>query len=160
SAPLAGGFWAAGHLAGPVAAVYLWVDGRRRCRLAATVPLAATALAVVLSLAPAARPLDRKGSLPGRANRHAIPPPQRSLGTAQAIPENVVFGNLGLEVETAPIQAVVLTLGLILLWTSRRLAWRCRSAPAGAATPKTPGLPLPSFTFNPLECAGAALVLG
>jgi hypothetical protein len=160
SAPLAGGFWAAGHLAGPVAAVYLWVDGRRRCRLAAAVPLAATVLAVVLSLALATRPLDSKVSFHGRTIREAIAPLQGILSTAQAIPENLVFGNLGLEVETAPVQAVVLTLGLILLWASRRLAWRGRSAPAGAATPKTPGFPLPGFTFNPLECAGAALVLG
>src|SRR5262249_347844 len=41
AAGVAGGFWSAGNLAGPVTAVYLWFDGRRRCRLAASVPLAA-----------------------------------------------------------------------------------------------------------------------
>ena len=38
SAALAGWFWTIGYMAGPVAAVYLWLDGRRRCRLAAAVP--------------------------------------------------------------------------------------------------------------------------
>ena len=46
SAMVAGWFWTVGHLAGPVAAIYLWVDGRRRCRLAAAAPLAASAIAV------------------------------------------------------------------------------------------------------------------
>ena len=160
SAPLAGGFWAAGHLAGPVAAGYLWVDGRRRCRLAAAVPLAATVLGVLLSLALAARPLDSKVSFHGRTIREAVDPLQGILSTAQAIPENLVFGNLGLEAETVPIQGLVLTLGLILLWASRRLGWRPPAAPASAAKPGVPRFPRPSFTFNPLECAGAALVLG
>src|SRR5207248_6966310 len=133
-APLAGGFWAAGHLGGPVAAVYLWVDGRRRWRLAAVVLLAATALAVGLSLALAARPMDSKVSFHGRTIREAVEPVQGILSTAQAIPENLVFGNLGLEVEIAPIQGIVLTLGLILLWGSRRLGWRSRPGQAGVET--------------------------
>ena len=45
-APIAGWFWTVGHLAGPAAVVYLWFDGRRRCKEAASVPLAATILAV------------------------------------------------------------------------------------------------------------------
>src|SRR5439155_5400526 len=95
STPLAGGFWTIGHLAGPVAAVYLWVDGRRSCRLAAAVPLTATALAVGLSLALAARPMDSTVSFHGRTIREAVKPLQGILSTAQAIPENLVFGNLG-----------------------------------------------------------------
>jgi hypothetical protein len=162
SAGLAGGFWAAGHLAGPVAAVYLWTDGRRRCRRAAAVPLVAMVLATVLSLALATRPMDSKVSFHGRTIREAVDPLQGILSTAQAIPENLVFGNLGLAVETAPIQGLVLTLSLILLWASRRLDWRSRLTPGGAAqsTPETPRFSLPSCAFNPLECAGAALVLG
>ncbi len=42
SAPIAGWFWTVGHMAGPAAVVYLWFDGRRRCKEAASVPLAAT----------------------------------------------------------------------------------------------------------------------
>ncbi|HZW32419.1 MAG TPA: hypothetical protein VFF52_17020, partial [Isosphaeraceae bacterium] len=118
----------------------------------------ATALAVGLNLALAARPMDSKVSFHGRTIRQALDPFQGIQSTAQAIPENLVFGNLGLQVETAPIQGLVLTLGLILLWASRRLAWRSQLAPA--PKPGTRRLPLPSFTFNPMECAGAALVLG
>ncbi len=51
SAALAGWFWTIGYLAGPVAAVYLWLDGRRRCRLAAALPLVASVLALVAALA-------------------------------------------------------------------------------------------------------------
>src|SRR5207302_6744372 len=109
-AALAGGFWTIGHLAGPVAALYLWVDGRRRCRLAATVPLAATALTVGLSLIMAGRLIDSRVSFHGRTIRQAVNPVQGVVSTSQAIPENLVFGNLGLEVETTPIQGLVLTL--------------------------------------------------
>jgi hypothetical protein len=160
SAVVAGWFWTIGHLAGPVAAVYLWVDGRRRCRLAALVPLSATVLAVVLSLALAARPMDSTVSFHGRAVRDAVRPLQGVLSTAQAIPENLGFANLGLEVETAPIQGIVLTLGLILLWVSRRWHRRRPSGPAEVSTSITAQGSLPSFSFNSLECAGAALVFG
>jgi hypothetical protein len=160
SAPLAGWFWTIGHLSGPVAAVYLWVDGRRRCRLAAAVLLAATVLGVVLSLALAARPIDSTVSFHGRTIRNAVKPLQGILSTAQAIPENLVFGNLGLEVETVPVQGIVLTLGLILLWGTRRWGRAAPSVPAGLQTPGFGPVSGLSFAYNPLECAGAALVLG
>jgi hypothetical protein len=183
STAIAGGIWSAGHLAGPVTAVYLWFDGRRRCRLAAAVPLAATAAAVVLMLSMATRPMDSTISFHGRTVREAANPVQGAITTAQAIPENLILANLGLVAETTPIQGIVLTLGLILFWVSCR--WRrypespaSRSngpaprSPASASkltstsSPSTPtGRPSvrpswPTFAFNPLECAGAAIVLG
>jgi hypothetical protein len=174
AAVLAGGLWSAGHLAGPVAAVYLWLDGRRRCRLAATVPLGATAVAVVLMLSLAAQPMDSKVSFHGRSVREALNPLQGAITTAQSIPESLIFANLGLDTQTTPIQGLVLTLGLLLLWASPR--WRRHpdpgaAHPAGSAgalassRPKIPPLPArgrswPSLAFNPLECAGAATVLG
>jgi hypothetical protein len=177
SAAVAGGFWSAGHLAGPVAAVYLWLDGRRRCRLAAAVPLAATAAAVVLMLSMATRPIDSTISFHGRTVREAANPIQGAITTSQAIPENLIFANLGLVAETTPIQGIVLTLGLILFWASCR--WRrypespasrsdgpAARAPAPASSRSAmPGRPVgrpswPTFAFNPLECAGAAIVLG
>jgi hypothetical protein len=151
SAALAGAFWSAGHMAGPVAAVYLWFDGRRRCRLAAAVPLLATAVSAALLLSLAARPMDSKVSFHGRTVQQAMNPVQGAITTAQAIPENLVFANLGLDAITTPIQGIVLTLGLILLWASRR--WQHPGADAHRAS-------WPTFAFNPLECAGAALVLG
>src|SRR3974377_2453798 len=45
-AMLAGWFWKIGHLAGPTAALYLWLDGRRRCRWGAVVVAGATIAAV------------------------------------------------------------------------------------------------------------------
>jgi hypothetical protein len=160
-APLAGWIWTIGHLAGPVAAVSLWIDGRRRCRRAAAILLAATALAVALSLALAARPMDSRVSFHGRTIRDAIRPLQGILSTAQAIPENLVLGNLGLTVETTPIQGVVLTLALILLWVGRRWRWpRRRPTGRAAEAAGVDAAAAPGLAFNPLECAGAALVLG
>ncbi len=103
TAPIAGWFWTVGHMAGPAAAVYLWVDGRRRCRLAAAVPLAATILAVALSIGLGARRMDGKMvSLEGRTIREAVNPLQGFLNTLQAIPGNLILGNLGLTAQTTP----------------------------------------------------------
>jgi hypothetical protein len=169
---LAGSFWSAGHLAGPVASVYLWFDGRRRCRLVAAVPLIATAVAVVLLLSLAARPMDSKVSFHGRTVQEAMNPIQGAITTVQAIPENLIFANLGLDAMTTPIQGVVLTLGLLLLWTSRRrrrpedddgqAAVATASAPSRSIRggPAARRVSWPTFAFNPMECAGAALVLG
>ncbi len=73
SAAVAGGFWTIGHMAGPVATVYLWVVGTRRCRRAAIVPLAATLLTVALSLAMAPAPSTAgSASTAGRSARRSI----------------------------------------------------------------------------------------
>ena len=81
TAPIAGWFWTVGHMAGPAAAVYLWADGRRRCRLAAAIPLAATILTIVFSLAMSARQIDSTISFHGRTIREALDPVQGSLHT-------------------------------------------------------------------------------
>ncbi|MFI5457414.1 MAG: hypothetical protein ACHRXM_18375, partial [Isosphaerales bacterium] len=160
SAPLAGWFWTVGHLAGPVAAVYLWVDGRRWCRLAATAPLAASLLAVALSLAIGGRRIDSTISFHGRSVRNAVSPVLGLFHTGQAIPENLVFANLGLTVHTTQAQGALLSLGVILLWSSRWWLYRLRPLRAGTIS-RQPG-PASGTTRSlcPLECAGAALVLG
>jgi len=160
SAPLAGWFWTVGHLAGPVAAVYLWIDGRRRCRLAAAVPLAASLLAVALGLALGGRRIDSTISFHGRTMRDAANPVRGLLDTGQAIPENLVFANLGLTVHTTPTQGALLSLSLVLLWSSRWWFGLLRPHCTGASLRQS----VPSYgntrAFCPLECAGAALVLG
>jgi hypothetical protein len=170
---LAGGFWSAGHLAGPATAVYLWFDGRRRCRLAAALLPSVTVVTVALMLFCAARPMDSRVSFHGRTVNEAANPIQGTITTAQAIPQSLVFANLGLDAEPTPVQGIVLTLSLLAFWASRR--WR-RHPPipvarqAEAAPELAPSLPAsaeagarpswPPFAFNPLECAGAAIVLG
>ena len=121
---------------------FTWLDGRRRCRMAAAVPLAATVLAVGLSVILGGSKIDSTVSFHGRTTREAIRPVEGLLHTAQAIPENLVLGNLGLKVHTTETQGVVLTLLLLGAWCSPR--WRQGRLRA----------------FNPLECTGAALVLG
>jgi hypothetical protein len=157
TAPIACWFWTAGHMAGPAAAVYLWVDGRRRCRLAAAVLLAATFLAVALSLALGAHRIDRKLiSLEGRTIREAVNPLQGFLHTLQAIPGNLVLGNLGLTAQTTKTQGAALTFVLIVLWAGTRR----RPASGGDPARQSVFARLPSFAFNALECAGATVVVG
>ncbi|MEO6810531.1 MAG: hypothetical protein ABI353_15555 [Isosphaeraceae bacterium] len=140
AAVLAGGFWTIGHAAGPVGAVYLWSDGRPRCRRASVVPLLASVLAVGVALG-----LGRRGmsgpmvSVHGRTVSEAINLVQGLWHTLQAIPENLVIGNLGLATESTPTQGAVLTLLLALVWVGN--LWKARRRP------------------NPLECSGATLVL-
>jgi hypothetical protein len=141
SAMLAGWSWTIGHVAGPVAALYLVLDGRRRCRLAAAVPLTATALAVGLSVWFGGGKVDSTVSFHGRTTGEAAHPVEGLQHTAQAIPENLVLGNLGLKVQTTQTQGVVLTLLLLGAWSIPR--WR-RGGPRA---------------FNPLECTGLALLL-
>ncbi|HEV3167144.1 MAG TPA: hypothetical protein VGZ22_24260 [Isosphaeraceae bacterium] len=134
----AAGFWSIGHAAGPVGAVYLWTDGRPQCRKMAWVPLAATLAAVAIAMALGGRQINATISFGGRTTLQAADPVQGVLHTLQAIPEYLVFGNLGLLTETTPGQGAVLTLVLAVawLWTVRRRG-----------------------RLNPLEAAGAALVV-
>jgi hypothetical protein len=139
SAIVAGWFWTIGYMAGPVGAVYLWVSGGRRRRLAAAVPCAASFFAAAMGLGLGGRHIDSRVSFHGRTVQEAFGPLQGAFHTAQAIPEKLVFGNLGLTAETTQWQGVVLTLCIVLIWLrSHRPGWR----------------------FNPLECAGGTLILG
>jgi hypothetical protein len=138
-AAFAGWFWTIGYLAGPVAALYLWQDGRRACRWAAAAPLTASVLAALLAMALGAGKIDSKVSFHGRTTAEAARPIEGFLHTMQAVPESLVFGNLGLAVETTASQGALLTLGLVGFWAVRRL----RSGGLAA--------------FNSLEIAGAAL---
>jgi len=139
AAAAAGWFWTVGHLAGPVGAAYLWVDGRSRCRFAAGLPLLASVLAFGVGMGLGGRQIDATISLHGRTTREAFKPVPGVVYTLQAIPENLVLGNLGLIAETTELQGAVLSLALIATWAwSRSPRWR----------------------FNPLECAGGVTVLG
>jgi hypothetical protein len=145
SAPIAGWFWSIGHLAGPAAAVYLWCDGRRRCRMAAAVPLASSIVAVGLSLALGGRHIDSTISFHGRTVSQAAAPLRGLTHTGQSIPENLLLGNLGLTVSTTQAQGAMLTLSVLAVW----LFGRATGQPAGK-----------SAAIEPLESAGLFLVVG
>jgi hypothetical protein len=140
-AMLSGWFWSIGHVAGPVATIYLWRDGRPRCKWAAGVPLAATALAVAISFSIGGKKIDTTVSFHGRTPQQAAKPVEGVLYTLQAIPENLVLRNLGLRSLTTPVQGIMLTSIILGSWGFHRL--------------RQGGL----RAFNPLECAGVALVL-
>jgi hypothetical protein len=145
AAIIAGWFWTIGHAAGPAAAVYLWSSGGRRCRRAAIAPLGATAIAVGLALGLGGRHIDSTISFHGRDVRTAADPIQGLLHTCQAIPENLVFANLGLSVHTTASQGVLLTLCLFLAWSGR--VWLTR--PDGSGQRR----------FAPLEWTGGTILI-
>ncbi len=150
AAVAAGWCWTIGHLAGPVAAVYLALDGRKRCRVAALVPFLASVLAATTGLVLSRGAIDSTISFHGRTVRQAFDPFRGLSHTAQAIPENLVLGNLGLSVQTTPVQGFVLTLGLLLLWVMR--PGSPRFGPKAEHPTRLP--------FEPLESAGLALIAG
>jgi hypothetical protein len=158
--PIAGWMWTVGHMAGPAAAVYLWADGRQRCRRAALVPLLATVLTIAGTLAWAGGRIDSRTSLHGRTIKNAIRPVEGFFHTTQSIPENLLFGNLGLTAFTNQMQGVLITFMLILVWsrrwwTSLPYLWRSvESLPPGER------YHFLAYPTRPLECAGAALVVG
>jgi hypothetical protein len=142
SAMLAGWFWTIGHIAGPAAAVYLWLDGRPKWRWGALAPLAGSALAIALGTFLGGHKIDSTVSFHGRTTREAARPVEGFLHTAQAIPENLILGNLGLTTKTTQTQGLTITLILAGVWFLQRF--------------RQGGL----RAFNPLECTGAAVVLG
>ncbi|QEH34174.1 hypothetical protein OJF2_27090 [Aquisphaera giovannonii] len=142
SAMFAGWCWTIGHMAGPVAAVYLWLDGRRRCRWAAAVPFGASVLAALISVALGASKVDSSVSFHGRTTKEAVKPLEGLLHTGQAIPENLVLGNLGMKAQTTAAQGLTLTALLVGTW--------------GIGRRRRGGL----AAFAPLEVAGLALVFG
>lgn len=135
---LAGAFWTIGHAAGPVGTAYLWLDERRRARPAAVVPLVATVLSIALAWSLGGRNIDARISFHGRSQNEAADARAGITHTLQSIPEHLVFENLGLEVETTPLQGAALSFVLIGLWVT---TWRHGGRP------------------TPMECAGATLLL-
>lgn len=132
--------WTVGFAAGPVGAAYLWADGRRRCRVAAVIPLIGSAITAGFVWWSAAREIAAGPRWPDWFLRgfHAIPL------TAQAIAEFLVIGNLGLDT-TSPVtpgQGIVFFLALALIWVA------CRRGPGPGRLDPTP-----------LEAAGAMLVV-
>ncbi len=75
---------------------------------------------------PPVRSIARSAFTAARSDE-ALHPLQGLLHTGQSIPENLVFGNLGLTVLTTQSQGAVLTLALFVLWSSRWWRWRLRS---------------------------------
>ncbi len=98
-----------------------------------------------LALGVGGRHIDSTISFHGRDVRTAANPVQGLLHTCQAIPENLVFANLGLSVHTTVSQGVLLCLCLVLAWTNRD--WLGH---AGAKSGRPVG---------PLEWTGGAIVV-
>jgi hypothetical protein len=142
AAPL---FWSAGYSAGLVGWAYLWADGRRWCRRAAFLPLAASLATATLVWGIAGRAIAQTAHVTGRPLQWVDRFQPAVNHTAQAVCEALVLNNLGLDSATSADQALVIVLVLAIGWTwSRR-----RSNPAGQGS---------TLRVHPLEAAGAVLV--
>ncbi|HWE37301.1 MAG TPA: hypothetical protein VG406_12105 [Isosphaeraceae bacterium] len=136
----------AGYVAGPAGFVYLWADGRPRCKKAAAIPL-------VVGLACAGVAIGMGGWTPSRAAHPLV----AVLDTFRAIPEALVLGNLGLDAAVDPAQGAVFVVAIVALW-----AWTRLGSERGTGTSKTrsqsPSRPRPPWP-SPLEAAGATMVV-
>jgi hypothetical protein len=135
---LAGGFWTVGHVAGPAGAAYLLADGRRRCLLAALLPIGATGLSVALAAALGGGTLRTDVRLERGGKEHGVDFAVGAMHTLQSVPEDLVIQNLGLAAETTFVQAAAL-LGVAAIAWAAGLA-RARRGP------------------SPLEAAGLVMV--
>ncbi|GIW89045.1 MAG: hypothetical protein KatS3mg108_3369 [Isosphaeraceae bacterium] len=135
AAPLA---WSGGAAAGPTAAVYLALSRDQSLRRWAWLPLIGSGLAVLMIGAMAGGSLaEQVGSAVAEAAQPASPI-RPITHTAQAVVESLVMGNLGMPTASEPIQAVVLVVGLLVVF------WRARRGSEGWP--------------NPLEAAGLVLI--
>lgn len=113
---LAGGFWSVGHLAGLAGAAYLTASRSRWRRRGAIVPLIAALAAVAGQMVWKGRELETQVRVDGRTPSEAFSMAHGILYTLQAIPENLIFANLGLNVMTTALQGALLTLALATVW--------------------------------------------
>ena len=140
AAPL---FWSAGYSAGLVGMAYLWADGRA--------PAAARAIFLTISVAMVGLVWSSRGrSSPRHACRVTVPGGRAAAAghgrpPAQAVCEALILNNLGLDATTTADQALLFP--------------RC-SPPSGRGRADAPtGRPRTLAASNPLEAAGAALVV-
>jgi len=113
------------------------------------VPLLATVAAVIASAALGFRYMDATISFHGRTALEAVDPWRGVTHTGQAIPENLVLGNLGLNAHTTSLQGAVLTVIVLGCWLTSRLK-------SDAGNGRWPF----RVAVNSLECAGLTLVFG
>jgi hypothetical protein len=113
--------WSGGFAAGPVGLAYLLAAGPVKTKLAGFVPMGASLLAGVVVLVLSGAPLVGAGKDGGdRSSVPVIRPLNALVYTAQAVPEDLVFRNLGLNVSTDATQGVVLCIVLVLAWSWSR----------------------------------------
>jgi hypothetical protein len=143
AAPL---FWSGGYTAGLTGLAYLWADGRRSCRRAALLPLAASGATALLVWIVAGRSLEAS---PVLAERPLLDPARVAPAmthTAQAICEALVLKNVGLDAPTEAAQGLVLIAILAVVWARSKQA-------------RNPSEPKQTLRVSPLEAAGAVLVV-
>jgi hypothetical protein len=167
AAPL---FWTAGYIGGLVGMAYLAADRRPACRRASLVPVLGTAVTAVAVWLHKGRHLV--DNLPSNNPILSLTSVARSLvNTFQAIPEVLVFGNLGLLAPVSRGQGLVLSTLLLAAWIGTRRSPRLVASPT-TTLPANQRLHRPAIRQfprwfarlampipNPLEAAGLTLIL-
>jgi hypothetical protein len=136
AAPL---IWSGGLLAGPAATAYIIAKSPSRNRGLLVALVFATALAGLIVVGLSLHQIAGTNQIWKHDNQLWPRPVQAWLHTAQAITETLVLANLGLDAITSPSQATVLVAVLVGIWLWSRGGVR---------------------RFNPLEAAGAVVVVG
>ena len=83
-------------------------------------PLASVLLAMLLAFAIGGRKIDATTSFHGLTVRQAFNPARGVRHTLETIPEELIFGNLGVSVSLEPSHAAALLCGLALAWAWTR----------------------------------------
>lgn len=120
---IAGGFWTIGHASGPVTAIYILCRTSGRRRLLSAVPMLATTLSIIVSLAVGGQSIDATNSFHGRNIKEAVDPVRGLVNSCHSIFETLLLGNLGVNATTTDLQSFVLVALTIAAWA----AWHLRS---------------------------------
>ncbi|MDR3636044.1 MAG: hypothetical protein P4L84_19735 [Isosphaeraceae bacterium] len=113
--------WSGGLVAGLVAASYLLAVGGRRPRRGAIALAGLTVALALLLVALAHRQITEPETIRQQSPEALGPRPvQAALSTAQATFEVLVGASLGLDLNSTPLQAVLLLAGLAVVWARSR----------------------------------------
>lgn len=117
AAPL---LWSGGYVAGPVGLAYLGVSPRAGSRRTWLIPPAAVVLTAVAVIALAGQQLARTETFGNNSPKRNIRPVKGLIYATEAVPQELVFHNLGLNVAVSAPQGVVLCLLLAAFWACTR----------------------------------------
>ncbi len=126
------GIWMGGLVAGPAAAAYLWFAGRRTSKRAAVAFLMVSVCLAGLLLASVSNEMQRLSQPADRRTGTAAKALESVRSTCMAIPETLVFRNLGIDAPLTAPQGLVICLAIAWFWLRGGLRRPNRFEAAGA----------------------------
>ena len=126
------GIWMGGLVAGPAAAAYLWFAGRRTSKRAAVAFLMVSVCLAGPLLASVSNEMQRLSQPADRRTGTAAKALEAVRSTCMAIPETLVFRNLGIDAPLTAPQGLVICLAIAWFWFRGGLRRPNRFEAAGA----------------------------